>query len=38
MHQPDLLPYSGFFHKMAKADVFELGIYYQYTKTATSAG
>jgi len=32
MHQPDLLPYSGFFHKMALADVFEIGIYYQYTK------
>jgi hypothetical protein len=32
MHQPDLLPYSGFWHKMAKADVFEIGIYYQFTK------
>lgn len=32
MHQPDLLPYSGFFHKMALADVFEIGIYYQFTK------
>lgn len=29
-HQPDLLPYSGFWHKMAKADVFEIGIYYQF--------
>jgi hypothetical protein len=33
MHQPDLLPYSGFFHKMAMADVFEIGIYYQYSKS-----
>jgi hypothetical protein len=33
MHQPDLLPYSGFFHKMALADVFEIGIYYQYSKS-----
>ena len=32
MHQPDLLPYSGFWHKMAKADVFEIGIHYQFTK------
>lgn len=23
-HQPDLLPYSGFFYKMAKADVFDI--------------
>jgi hypothetical protein len=33
MHQPDLLPYSGFWHKMALADVFEIGIYYQYSKS-----
>jgi len=33
MHQPDLLPYSGFFHKMVLADVFEIGIYYQYSKS-----
>jgi len=33
MHQPDLLPYSGFWHKMAMADVFEIGIYYQYSKS-----
>ena len=32
MHQPDLLPYPGFWLKMAKADVFEVGIYYQFTK------
>jgi hypothetical protein len=32
MHQPDLLPYPGFWLKMAKADVFEIGIYYQFTK------
>ncbi len=29
-HQPDLLPYSGFFHKMAKADIFDLKIYDQF--------
>jgi hypothetical protein len=29
-HQPDLLPYSGFFYKMAKADVFDLKIWDQY--------
>ncbi len=33
MHQPDLLPYPGFWLKMAKADVFEIGIYYQYSKS-----
>ena len=32
MHQPDLLPYSGFWHKMARADVFEIGIYYQFIR------
>lgn len=32
MHQPDLLPYSGFWHKMAKADVFELRADFQFTK------
>lgn len=32
-HQPDLLPYSGFFHKMARAHVFEVGIYYDYSKS-----
>lgn len=31
MHQPDLLPYSGFFYKMAMADVMELNINYQYS-------
>jgi len=30
IHQPDLLPYSGFWYKMAKADVFEVGLYYQF--------
>lgn len=29
-HQPDLLPYSGFFYKMAKADVFDVKIFDQY--------
>jgi hypothetical protein len=29
-HQPDLLPYSGFWHKMAKADVFDIKIWDQY--------
>lgn len=29
-HQPDLLPYSGFFHKMAKADVMDIKIWDQY--------
>jgi hypothetical protein len=29
-HQPDLLPYSGFFYKMYHADVFDLKIWDQY--------
>jgi hypothetical protein len=29
-HQPDLLPYSGFWHKMAKADVFDIKIWDQF--------
>jgi hypothetical protein len=29
-HQPDLLAYSGFFYKMAKADVFDLKIWDQF--------
>jgi hypothetical protein len=29
-HQPDLLPYSGFFYKMAKADVFDIKIWDQF--------
>lgn len=29
-HQPDLLPYSGFFHKLAKADLFDLKIWDQF--------
>jgi hypothetical protein len=33
MHQLDLLPYSGFWHKMAKADVFEVNTHFQYSKS-----
>lgn len=29
-HQPDLLPYSGFWHKMACADVFDLKVHDQF--------
>lgn len=29
-HQPDLLPYSGFWHKMAKADLFDVKIWDQH--------
>lgn len=29
-HQPDLLPYSGFWYKMAKSDVFDLKVWDQY--------
>lgn len=29
-HQTDLLPYSGFWYKMAKADLFDLKIYNQF--------
>jgi len=29
-HQPDLLPYSGFWYKLAKSDVFDLKIWDQY--------
>ena len=29
-HQPDLLPYSGFWYKMARADMFDLKIWDQY--------
>lgn len=29
-HQPDLLPYTGFWYKMAKADLFDLKIWDQY--------
>lgn len=32
-HQPDLLPHSGFFYKLAKADVFDLKIWDQYSKS-----
>ena len=31
MHQPDFLPYSGFFYKYFKADVFDLAIYDQFS-------
>lgn len=31
-HQPDLLPYSGFWYKMATADVFDLKIWDQYVE------
>lgn len=29
-HQPDLLPYSGFWHKMDRADVFDIAIHDQF--------
>jgi hypothetical protein len=29
-HQPDLLPYSGFWYKVAKSDVFDIKIYDQF--------
>ena len=29
-HQPDLLPYTGFWYKMAHADVFELAVHDQF--------
>ena len=29
-HQPDLLPYSGFWYKVARSDVFDLKIYDQF--------
>jgi hypothetical protein len=32
-HQPDFLPYSGFFYKMDKAEVFDLAIFDQYTRS-----
>lgn len=31
-HQPDLLPYSGFFYKLAKADILDLKIWDQYVQ------
>lgn len=31
-HQPDLLPYSGFWYKMAKADVFDVLVHDQYVQ------
>lgn len=31
IHQPDFLPYSGFFYKLAKADYFLIGDYYSYS-------
>jgi hypothetical protein len=32
VHQPDLLPYSGFWYKMAKADIFDIKLYDQFTQ------
>lgn len=31
IHQPDFLPYSGFFYKLAKCDKFLIGDYYNYS-------
>lgn len=30
-HQPDFLPYSGFFYKIARANLFDIAMYDQYT-------
>lgn len=32
MHQPDFLPYSGFFYKILKADAFDFAIFDQFEK------
>ena len=32
MHQPDFLPYSGFFYKILKSDMFDLAIFDQFEK------
>ena len=32
-HQPDFLPYSGFFYKLDKADVFDIALYDQFTRS-----
>lgn len=31
-HQPDIFPYSGFFHKMNKSDYFDLAVFDEYSK------
>lgn len=31
IHQPDFLPYSGFFYKLARCDKFLIGDYYNYS-------
>jgi len=31
-HQPDLLPYTGFWHKMVHADMFDLAVHDQFQK------
>ena len=36
-HQPDLLPYSGFWYKMAKADVFDLKIWDQFVDSRATS-
>lgn len=32
MHQPDFLPYTGFFYKILKADVFDIAVHDQFVK------
>jgi hypothetical protein len=34
-HQPDLLPWTGFFHKMWQADVFDIGVWDQFSRRST---